>query len=114
MLEQLLSLSTLVFCLAIFALVWVQRKGVETFLPKFATTKAWKEFFMPVGPLGTGALLAALVQTYPYPEMFLNTTWYDRAIFGIACGLLSGLVYRIVKKNVVEKISSSINAPPQS
>lgn len=104
--SEFLNLSTIVFCLVVFCLVWVQRKVVEGLLPKLKDPKYkyshyWTELFVPIGPISTGGILGFLVSEYPYPEMFSTST--SRTFFGIVCGLLSGLVYRLVKKNVLEK-----------
>ena len=104
-LAQFVSFATLVFCLMVFALVWVQRRGLELLFPKLKDSKGWNEFWVPVGPLGTGGIIAALFSQYPYPDMFANSIWYDRAAYGIACGLLSGLIYKLVKKNLMDKIN---------
>ena len=73
----------------------------------------WTEFWVPVGPLGTGAIVAVLFKQYPYPEMFVNAVWYDRAAFGIVCGLFSGLAYKLIKKNIMDRLSGT-TTPPQS
>lgn len=101
--EQFLSLPLVIYCLVIWALVWVQRRGVEVGIPSIKTKKFWTEFLVPLGPLGTGALLAAALPMYPFPEMFV-AHWTGRAAVGLACGLVSGLVFRIVKKALVEKL----------
>lgn len=106
LLEQFLNLSTVVLCLAIFALVWVQRRAIETYLPKVKEMKSWKEFWVPLAPLGTGALLGAVAKPYPWPEMFADSM-VSRMIFGIVCGLGSGLVYRLFKKNLMERLNQS-------
>lgn len=110
LLTQFLSTATIVFCLAIWGLVWVQRKLLEHFVPSVrdAETKwgqFWRNLFLPLGPVGTGAILGALFTKYPYPEVFASFS--GRFCFGVACGLLSGLVYRLIKKNITEKLKGS-------
>ena len=102
-LSQLLTLATLVFSTAIFVLVWIQRRVVELAFPKLLTKKYWSELIVPVWPVGTGGLIAALISSYPYPDVFKGT-WSARCAFGIFCGLFSGFVYRLVKKNLLEKL----------
>lgn len=111
---QFLSLSTLVFCLMVFSLVWVQRRAMELMFPKLPSIKSWSDFWVPLGPLGTGAIAGILCKQYPYPEMFLNSVWYDRAAYGIACGLISGLIYQLVKRNLISRISSTTDTSPPS
>jgi VIT1/CCC1 family predicted Fe2+/Mn2+ transporter len=106
-LTQLLSLENIVLCLAVVALVWAQRKLAELLIPSLTkegtrAEKWWSEFLVPIGPIGTGALLM-LIPYLPAPEMF-SSSLVSRGIFGIFLGLISGLVYRLVKKNFLNKI----------
>lgn len=118
-LNQLLSVENIVLCLAIVGLVWMQRKALELSFPKLKNKetklgKWWHEFLIPLGPLGTGVLLT-LVPAVPVPEMFAGGV-INRGIFGIFLGLISGLVYRLVKKNFINKIGQedpSNNTPYQ-
>ncbi len=107
--EQLLTLPNLVFCLAIWALVFIQRKIVETVWSGAKTNKYWREIFLPVGPLFSGAGLAAAVSPdlYTFPDMF--TTIWGRLFFGLVCGLASGLVYRMFKKGLKETLSGALS-----
>lgn len=104
---QLFSLENVVLCLVVVALVWAQRKLAELSIPALTRdgTKAhkwWSEFFVPLSPLGTGALIT-LVPQLPIPEMFAESS-VSRMIFGIFLGLISGLMFRLVKKNFLAKI----------
>jgi hypothetical protein len=115
-LSQLLTLATLVFSIAIFVLVWFQRRVVELVFPKVLTKKYWRELVVPAWPVVTGGFIAALISSYPYPDVFKNT-WSARCAFGIFCGLFSGLVYRLTKKNLLEKLGvatpdASTTTPP--
>lgn len=106
-LAQLLSLSNIVLCLAIVSLVWVQRKSVEIIfsrLLKLDITKStiWLEFFVPIGPVATGALLM-LVPQVPVPDMFAGG-YLSRMVFGLGLGPISGLAYRLIKKNILDKM----------
>lgn len=106
--DQFSPISIITLCLAIFALVWAQRKVVESIFPNLKKNKSkwsrlWFEFFVPLGPLGTGALIGLLADSYPWPDVFANSS-IGRVLFGITCGLLSGFAYRLVKKNLVDKL----------
>jgi NhaP-type Na+/H+ or K+/H+ antiporter len=102
-LNQIVTLPMLFFCLVIWFLVQIQRKVVETLFPKLRNKKIWRGLLLPLGPPGTGALLAALLVKYPFPEM-LNDTWISRAIVGVACGIASGYVYKIIKEFWKDKL----------
>ena len=99
--EQLFSLSTLVLCLMIWVLVWIQRKVVEYFWKNAKASKLWNELLLPLGPIGTGAIIGAAVSQYPYPEDFQS--FWARIFFCVVCGLMSAHVYRIVKKFIKRK-----------
>ena len=101
--SQIFSFSTLVYCIAIFCLVWIQRRTVEVFFPKVITENWWRELIVPSWPIVLGGSLASLITSYPYPDIFKNA-WTSRAAFGIFCGLFSSYVYRMLKKNVTDKI----------
>lgn len=108
-LEQFLTFQMLVLCLLIFGLVWMQRKIFELSFPQLKLSTWWKEFWVPAGPLGTGILLGIFAAPYPWPEAFAGS-WISRAAIGIVCGLLSGFVYKLIWKNLVEKITGK---PPE-
>lgn len=113
--EQLLTMYNLIFCLAVVALVWIQRKGAEVAVKTIAgwfgqswdlkNSRVWAEFMIPLGPLGTGALLT-LIPQMAIPEMFAIGI-LNRMVFGLGMGLLSGLVYRLLKKNLLDQIGKS-------
>lgn len=107
------SLSTLVFMMVVFSAVFIQRKLVEAILPSLKEkdsrwNKLWTDFFVPVGPIATGGIIGWLVDNYPYPTMFAGPT--AQIFYGIVCGLFSGLAYRLVKKNILEKLSSKVDS----
>lgn len=118
------SISTVVFCGVIFALVWVQRKLFEILFKRFKpsllerkTTASilYKELMLPAGPLGVGGILAMVFRTYPFPEIFASSL-EARAFYGVFCGLISGWVYRFVKKTLehkIKSISAGDSVPPK-
>lgn len=103
--EQFLSIATIVFCLVVAFLVLIQRRIAETAFPKIKRNKYWRGLFLPLGPAATGFLLSWLVTSYPYPELFANSS-VARAFFGITCGLASGVVYRIFKQFFGDKLTT--------
>ena len=104
-LDQLLTVENVMLCFAIVALVWVQRKGFEVLMAHFGKDvkkfKIWTDFLVPLGPLGTG-MGVLLLPGIPVPEMFA-AGMPSKAIFGIALGLLSTFVFRLVKKMIFDK-----------
>lgn len=105
-LGELLTLSTLVFCLMVWVVVWLQRKLVERLWKNAKENKWWNEIFLPIGAPATGGLLAAFVKMYPFPEQF-GSSLSGRVFFGCVCGLLSGYAYRIVKRMLAKKEADS-------
>jgi uncharacterized membrane protein len=104
------SLSIIVFCLAIFAITWVIRKGLELIFPKLLEKdtklkKVWEEYILRLIPIIFGGVLGGLITSYPYPETF--ETGVARVFFGIFCGLISTLVYRLIKRNILNKIGAN-------
>ena len=106
--SQLITVENILFCLAIYALVFIHKKVMETvgnkFFPKFISSNIWKEILVPMGPLGTGVILSLIIPSYPFPQLFSSTGAH--IIYGLGCGLISGLVYRLVKKNLSGAIKS--------
>lgn len=102
------SLTIIVFCLVLFFTAWVFRKGLELTFPKLVAKgtklhKVWREFILPLVPVLFGGLAGGLFSTYPYPELFASTI--SHIFFGMFCGLISGLTYRLVKQNLLKNVS---------
>jgi len=95
LIEQLLTLPNIAFCLAVWVLVWFQRKAIKMAWKGSETNKVYRELFLPMGPLGTGAIIAALITEYPYPEDFVG--FWGRIAFGLLAGLISAHVYKMAK-----------------
>ena len=104
-LDQLLTVENIMLAMAIVALVWIQRKGFELLMARLGKdvtkSKLWQEFFVPLGPLATGVSIM-LIPGVPVPEMFA-AGMPSKAIFGLGLGLLSGLIYRLIKKMVFDR-----------
>lgn len=112
-LEQFLNMAMVVFSLVIWVLVFAQRKLVEYALSKLGKSikeaKLWRELLLPLGPMGTGAIVAFFATSYPYPEMFAGSD-SGRVFFGIVCGLMSGFIYRLYKQFFGAKLKGALGA----
>jgi hypothetical protein len=95
MFNQLFALPNLIFCLMVTILVWIQRKVIATAWKGAETNKLYREILLPLGPIGTGAILAACVKSYPYPESFHS--FGPRVIYGSVIGLVSAHGYKMLK-----------------
>ena len=95
--QEFLSMSTLVLCLLIGVFVLIERKAVEYFWKSNKSNRFWTELGLPSLPLLTGGLIGLFAAKYPYPELFSHSV-SGRVFFSMVCGLLSAHVYRVVKK----------------
>ena len=105
LLGMFLSWQFIVFGLAIAAIMFVVRTVVEYFVKD---SKIWKDLVLPILPVLVGGLASVLISSYPYPNEL--TSVGSRAVFGFVAGLLSGLMYRVIKSLVQQKITSSKNS----
>ncbi len=111
-LQALLSWQFVFFALAIAAMTFVLKKVVEfaidnPSIPTGNVTKEnrfWKELFLPISPVLMGAGAGYLAQMYPFPEGITSVS--ARVAFGMVAGLLSGLLYRIIKGTLVSKLNN--------
>lgn len=112
-LQILLSWQFILFGLAVAGVVYVIRILVEYFIqlakkdPK--TSKLWSELLLPTMPVVLGALGAVYFKSFPYPDGLVTKS--DRVIFGLVAGLLSTLMYRVIKGLLAQKepIPQTIN-----
>jgi hypothetical protein len=106
-LQFFMSWQFILFGTAIAAVVFVFRKMVEFFLNLKVTPgtwpwKAWRELVLPVVPVFIGVTGSLLFTNFPYPEGLASGG--GRAIFGLVAGLLSGLIYRVIKGMLLSKV----------
>lgn len=108
--ESILSLCSwqlILFSLGISAVIYIFRTMIEYILSRWksADSKLWNDLVLPIMPAIMGCISAAILDTYPYPE---NVSTMDaRIVFGLVAGFFSGLVYRIVKKMIIQQQLSS-------
>jgi hypothetical protein len=65
-------------------------------------SKLWNDLLLPILPVIIGASGGYLFKTYPYPNGLITDG--DRIVFGLVAGLLSTLLYRVVKALMFQKI----------
>jgi Ca2+/Na+ antiporter len=110
-LQVLLSWQFILFGLAVAAVVFVIRRVVEYFMsfktdPK--TLNFWNELVLPIMPVIVGPVSALLITSFPYPDGLVTKP--SRFIFGLVTGLLSGLMYRVFKSLLFQKIQGVAQA----
>lgn len=106
-LEMFFSWQFIVFSLAVAAVIFVIRTVVEYFVQKSkpAVKKLWHDLFLPILPVFVGGFIGHFFKSYPYPNDL--TSDGNRIVFGVVAGLLSGLLYRVIKSLIMQKISKS-------
>lgn len=108
LLSQLFGWQFMLFCLGIASITFVVRSTVEHLLVGAKNIRVWKELILPIFPVIVGALVSGFATSYPYPDGFDSTS--GRTMFGLVAGLLSGLLYRVIKSLLSSKIT--ITASP--
>jgi len=111
-LQILMSWQFIIFSLGIVAVTSVLRTVVEYLLANVKVmakeSKLWNDLILPIMPVVLGSVSAILIKGYPYPEGISATG--GRLVFGLVAGLLSTLLYRIVKAFFNQKLAASL--PP--
>lgn len=100
---QFFTVNAVVFALVIWVLVLAQKRVVNVLFTKIANTKIWLELILPFLPVIMGGVVALVAKKYPFPEAFAASA-SSRLFFGIVCGLFSGLVYRVIKSFILQKL----------
>lgn len=113
-LQALLNWQFVFFALAIAAMTFVVKTVIEFAIdnPNIPTgnmnkeSRFWREVFLPISPVLIGAIAGFCVQVYPFPEGIESAS--ARVMFGMVAGLLSGLLFRIIKGALSSKLSAVI------
>lgn len=105
-LNNFLSVQTVIFCLIAYIITQIIRTLIEKIGNKvnlYISNKVtkyiyetWRETFLPLIPLFIGGILAYKLDSYPFPVPF-NTSISARIFYGIICGGASGFVYRFIR-----------------
>src|SRR5665213_1279610 len=90
------------FSLGIAAIMFVFRTIVEYTFPKVKVKKFWNELLLPILPIIFGGISSILLKLYPFTTGL--TSVGDHLIFGIVAGLISGLVYKVTKGMLLNKL----------
>lgn len=107
-LQILLNWQFVTFGLAISAIIFVVRKVLEYLMETFTNlekeNKLWNDLILPILPVFLGALGGWLITGFPYPTGVSDVG--SRVIWGLGAGLLSGLMYRVFKALLIQKIQA--------
>ena len=113
LLSVFLTWNFIIFSLSIAGITFVTRKIVEYCLEKGTPdnvhpTKAtiWTELMVPILPLLLGGLGGFMISGYSYPEGIVSSS--SRTGWGLVAGMFSGLLYKIIKGLLVQKLPEEI------
>lgn len=116
LLQTLLSWQFILFSLGIAAGMYVLRTIVEYMMNIWQVTakesKLWNDLLLPVLPVIFGAITGIVFKSYPYPDAL--TTGGDRFMFGAVAGLLSTLLYRVIKSLLIQKMQTIASVIPDT
>lgn len=109
--QAFLSWQFLFFCLAIGAVVYVLRIVMEYLMVNWAAaakeSKLWRDLVLPILPILLGQIAALCITQYPYPEGFSSKG--GRLVFGLVAGFSSGLIVRLYRSFLSNRIASLTN-----
>lgn len=100
----------ILFSLGVFAITSIIRRLVDFALANWDKSRSknkgkfWNDVVLPSLPGLLGALLGGLFKQYPYPPGI--TSLSARIVFGLAAGLLCGVVYRVVRSFITTKATT--------
>lgn len=108
-LQAFLSFQFLLAAFAIAGINFFMRKVSEYLMATVLSKndfvkKLWSDLMLPLSPLVTGFLCGVFATEYVYPADIKTTT--ARAAFGIVAGMFSGLVYRVTKSMLKQKLTT--------
>jgi hypothetical protein len=103
-LSQLLSFAFIVFSLLVGGIIFIFRIIVEFIWKNAPNNKVWEDLILPVLPAPVGTCLAYFAAAYPYGTGFTTTS--GRLAFGFVAGLLSSMLYRVVKATLKQKLAT--------
>lgn len=108
LIQEMITLTNVAFCLMVWVLVWFQRKIIKLAWKKAEESKVYRELLLPMGPVFTGGIMAALIANYPYPDSVEG--FWGRLAFGIVAGLASAHVYKMAKPFLPESMGGKKKA----
>jgi uncharacterized protein involved in response to NO len=105
-LTALFSWQFLLFCLMVATIMYLIRVAVEYIFSKAVNSRLWNDLFLPILPPVIGAIIGYFASAYAYPEGLNSVS--GRVAFGMVAGLLSSLVYRVMKAFLKSQLQTFI------
>lgn len=106
--NTLLSWQFLLFCLSIYAIIFLIRTIVEYFCPRFTEGNLWNNLLLLIAPPIIGAVLGYYATQYAYPNQL--TSLSGRVMFGASAGLFSSFIYRVLKAQLKSTIQGYLTS----
>ena len=100
-----LTWQFVMFSLFVAAIMYVLRTIVEYAIPKAKTAKLWNSLLLMILPVIIGGLMGWLLKAYPYATGL--TSIGDHIGYGSVAGLLSTIVFKVVKELLGSKIAAA-------
>lgn len=101
-----LTWQFVMFALFVATLMYILRTVLEYFFPKLTTAKIWNSLLLMILPVLIGGFLGWFLNAYPYATGL--TTKMDHLAYGSVAGLLSTIIFKVVKELLGSKISQAI------
>jgi hypothetical protein len=98
----------ILFSLGIMAVVFVFRTILQYFFVKLQSSRLWNTLILPIAPILIGGGMARLIKAYPYSTGL--TSNLDHILFGAVAGLLSGLIFSVIKGTLGSSIQALVSS----
>ncbi len=103
-----LTWQFVLFSLSVMAVMFVVRTIVEYFIKLSKSSKLWNSLILPIAPIFVGGLMAYVLKMYPYSPGLDGKA--NHILFGLVGGLLSTIIFKVVKELLGGKISQMVGA----
>lgn len=103
--DEFLTWQFWVSCLAVQALVWMQRTVMAQVSPRIGGTGWWRAI-LTVSNVAWGVAVAAV------PGYLKGDTFAQRAVLGVAIGLVSQFVYHLLLKRWLDRLGPHTGPTP--
>jgi hypothetical protein len=102
-----LTWQFVLFSLIVAAIMYVFRTILEFCFPQLTTIKVWNSLLLMLLPIFIGAGLGLWWKMYPYATGL--TTSAEHIGYGAVAGLLSTVLFKVIKELLVNKITNTVS-----
>lgn len=101
-----LTWQFVLFSLVVAVIMYVTRTILEYCIPKLIDTRLWNSLLLMLLPVFIGAGLGGWWKMYPYATGL--TTISEHVGYGAVAGLLSTLLFKIIKELLMQKMGGML------